>query len=75
MKECKFCSDYKDTRAICKPATRAPGSNLHIKLRLVTYFTKNRKKGGQVSWDMYDINFCPVCGKKLKRTRKEAVNG
>lgn len=75
LRECKFCTDLNDVKAIVRKYDKELNTKSHFKIKLFTYRTRDRKRMSMMGWSMYDINFCPVCGKKLTRSRKkEAAN-
>ena len=68
---CKFCEEYNQIKEIFKEIPLPKGMYRHYKVRLYVYSTRNRQRGGTITYRARPLNFCPECGKSLKK-KKEA---
>lgn len=68
---CRFCRDLKDIKEINERYPWENGEREHYKVRVHYYATRNRQRHGEYTFnEKYPINFCPECGKALKKRRK-----
>ena len=73
---CKFCEDYNFQKQMNRDLNKKYNCKSYhkIKVKMVDYlYTKGRDyrkaKPSTCTFGRYDINFCPVCGKKLSRKK------
>jgi len=71
---CSFCEEYDFIKSLykkfdeeCPPLKRR---HRHFKACIFEYRTQNRKRIGSTTHCTHPLNFCPECGKALKRRRK-----
>ena len=64
---CKCCDYIKELQEIENRTEKIPGIKYILKARLTTITRKKgiRKDKGIINWKAFDINYCPMCGKKL----------
>lgn len=65
---CEFCEDYELAKIIGKEIEKRDTDfimNTHLKLT-DRHIDKDGNVRGVHTHGLYDINFCPVCGKSLK---------
>lgn len=72
MDQCEFCERLewmkKHDRRSKKELKEIHGRNYypHYKAKLYTYYTSENRTTGSLTSRPYKLNYCPVCGKKLK---------
>ena len=72
---CKFCEDYKNQKQIDREVKKLfPNCYHKLKLNICDYVyvegrDYRRSTPSSLSFGKYDINYCPVCGKKLNRKK------
>lgn len=64
---CRCCEAIKELQDIEKTQEKALGIQHILRARLTSI---TRKKGikreiGVVNFDSYDLNYCPICGRRL----------
>ena len=64
---CRCCEAIKELQAIEEEQEKIPEIKHILKARLTSI---TRKKGikreiGVINFDSYNLNYCPMCGKKL----------
>lgn len=60
---CLFCNDLSEIKEINKDMKR--------KSTFVAVLREDIKKGGNVSYGSYKLNYCPECGKEIKKMQNE----
>lgn len=64
---CKCCDYIKDLQEIENRDEETPGIKHIIKARLTTITRKQgiRRDVGIINWKAFDLNYCPMCGRKV----------
>ena len=77
--ECDFCSDYRMQRytdRLLSHTEGLEGIKSRYSVKFVSERFKDKERKGSITMGSYPIHFCPVCGKKLGRTKgAERQNG
>ena len=65
---CECCNYIKDLQKIENRPEDKPGIKHILKVRLIKV---KKRKGikrdvGTINWRAFDLNYCPMCGRKLK---------
>ena len=65
---CKCCEAIKELQDIENEQEKIPGVKHILKARLTSITRKKgiKKETGVINFDYYDLNYCPMCGRKLK---------
>lgn len=73
---CRCCEAIKELQDIENEQEKKPYIRHILKVRL-TSITKKRgikREVGVINFESYDLNYCPVCGKKLDDDRISEKN-
>lgn len=67
-KKCKCCEYIKDLQELEEKREKIPGIKHILKARLTTITRREgiRRNAGVIDWKAYPLNYCPMCGRKLK---------
>ena len=64
---CSFCDTYNYLKKFDKDRPLTKGRTKHYKVQLHTYITENGHRSGSATYQPGPLNFCPECGKPLKK--------
>lgn len=70
-KKCPFCEELAKTKDVCEHYKRKNDRSVTVyNAALVTdnYTEDMEYRTGRMVGNVMDLNFCPVCGKRLKET-------
>lgn len=64
---CKCCDNIKELQGLEREQKEIPGIKHILKARLTTVTRRKgiRRNIGVINWKAYDLNYCPMCGRKL----------
>ena len=65
---CECCNYIKDLQKIENRPEDKPGIKHILKVRLITVTKRKgiKRDVGTINWRAFDLNYCPMCGRKLK---------
>lgn len=74
MEKCKFCTMlkcYKKADRLLNKITVGPKRHYRYSAAIVSYvWSKDKNRESSMVDDGYKINYCPECGKELRRRKK-----
>ena len=68
--ECSTCLLIEDIREYDTKRREEPFATVSLKIKAVTEIWKNGHFSGQATYKSKPINYCPECGRKIKRSEK-----
>lgn len=66
--DCKTCGLIRGIREYDTKRKEEPFATVILKARITTEIYKNRYFNGQATYKTGPVNFCPECGRKLKKS-------
>lgn len=69
--DCKFCEDYEFQKKDSRRFKNLYGINTYLKVCLVAERFKNRIRRSRSTGLRCELNFCPTCGKRLRKEKKK----
>ena len=66
MNNCPFCNSLKNQREICEDFKREKNTT-KFDVALVQNSYYNNFPTGSASTSHFELNFCPVCGRKVEK--------
>ena len=67
---CYICGLIKDIREYDIKRKEEPFATVELKIKVVTEIWKNGHFSGQATYKSKPMNYCPECGRKIKRSEK-----
>ncbi len=71
MARCKFCMDYEKFKDAAKEHRKKEGIYTTFKFGLRARRTLNGELIGTPTYGFYPLTFCPQCGTKLIKARRQ----
>lgn len=69
---CKFCEDYEWHKKEVKMFKSSAKVNTYIKVKMVVERFRNRIRISQSICRSHKLNYCPTCGKHLRKENQNA---
>lgn len=66
---CNFCEYYTDVRSKRTKVKEETGCNMHLRIKLYEYWTKNGRVMCGNTHKTMKLRFCPECGRKISETK------